>query len=103
MSCFKLQAANESVENIMFTLGNESVTHFENLNSHLRDAQPFTSNLRRCKLLEEKILELKTIIRACGSTLCPSPGRGPRGDLLSFWTCRLRCGPARRGAAPFEE
>ena len=67
MSCFKLQSASESVENIMFALGKENLLHFENLNNKLRDEKPFISNLKRCQALEEKILELKTIIRSCGS------------------------------------
>ena len=67
MSCFKIQSANESVENIMFTLGNENLLHFENLNSSLKDDKPFMSNLLRCKELETKIKELKEIIYSCGS------------------------------------
>ena len=67
MSCFKLQSANESVENIMFTLGKENLVHFEDLNSALKDEKPFLSNLKRCQDLEEKIMELKRIVKSCGS------------------------------------
>jgi len=67
MSCFKLQSANESVENIMFMIGKENLVHFENLNSRLKDEKPFLSNLKRCQALDEKNGELKDIVRACGS------------------------------------
>ena len=69
MTCFSLQSANESVENIMFSLGKENLVHFENLNSALKDEKPFLSNLKRCQNLEEKISELKRIIKSCGSMI----------------------------------
>ena len=67
MSCFKLQIADESVEDVMFTLGQERMTHFEDLNAGGKIEKPFSKNLKRCEELEQKIWEFKEIVNACGS------------------------------------
>ena len=68
MSCFRLETADETVENVMLNLGKQKNVHFENMNWKNGSEKPFIDNLRRCESLEEKILEFKDIIDTCGST-----------------------------------
>ena len=69
MTCMKIQSSVESIENIMFEMGKRGIFHFEDLNYKASAEKPFLGNLKRCDELEERIKELKRIIKACGSML----------------------------------
>ena len=68
MTCMKIQSSVESIENIMFEMGKRGIFHFEDLNYKASAEKPFLENLKRCDELEQRIKELKRIIKACGST-----------------------------------
>lgn len=71
MSCYKMQIADESVENVIWTLGKKGEVHIVDLNQDGKTEKPFTNNLKRCELLEEKINEIKQIINTSGSKFIP--------------------------------
>jgi hypothetical protein len=64
-----MQIADESVENVIWTLGKKGEVHIVDLNQDGKAEKPFSNNLKRCELLEEKIKEIKEIINTSGSKL----------------------------------
>ena len=67
MSCYKMQIPHESLENVIWTLGKKGEVHIVDMNEDGKQEKPFGNNLKRCELLEEKIKEIKSIIKSSGS------------------------------------